>query len=213
MRGGLHLDLGDFAVAEALAEEAREISRSVRWANAQASAGIDLLLIFTRRGELGRAEGLVAEVAEYVARGQGTHGWLWRLRFVQAQAEMAQARGEHELALQRADEAVARSRKYGRVKYQVAGLQVRGQALVALGQHRAAIADLQSAVDLARGTGDPAMFVRAVAVLLAIDGTDALATEALSTVERISSALPDLDMGPRFLAAEPVRTILHHTRV
>jgi tetratricopeptide (TPR) repeat protein len=208
MRGGLHLDLCDFAVAEALAEEAREITRSVGWMNALASTGIDLLLNFIRRGEIGRAEALLAEVAEQVAQGKGTHGWLWRLRFAQAQAELAQARGDHEQALQRADEAIARGRKHGRIKYQVAGLQVRAQALASLGQQRATITDLQSAVGLARGTGDPAMLVRAAAVLLAIDGTDALLSEARSAVERINGALPDAEMRRRFQEAEPVHTIL-----
>ena len=44
MCGGLHLELFDFARAEALAEEAREISRSANWPAAMASGGIDLLL-------------------------------------------------------------------------------------------------------------------------------------------------------------------------
>ncbi|HWE61858.1 MAG TPA: AAA family ATPase, partial [Chloroflexota bacterium] len=212
MRGGLHLDLDDFAVAETLAEEAREISRSLGWMNALASAGIDLLLNFTRRGEIGRADRLLAEVAEQVAQGQGTHGWLWRLRFVQAQAELAQAHGDHEQALRWADEAIARSRKHGRTKYQVAGLQVRAQALMSLGRQPAAITDLQSAVRQARETGDPAMYVRAAAALLTIDGTDALLAEARVAVERITGALPDLAMRRRFAEADPVRAIVHSTR-
>ncbi|HWE63957.1 MAG TPA: hypothetical protein VHB98_19760, partial [Chloroflexota bacterium] len=209
MRGGLHLDLCDFAVAEALAEEAREISRSVGWMNALASAGIDLLLNLTRRGEIGRAEALVDEVAEYVARGQGTHGWLWRLRFMQAQAELAQARGEQELALRWADEAITRSGKHGRVKYEVAGLQVRAQALVSLGRRGEAIADLQLAVGQARETGDPAMFIRAAAVLLAVDGNDALLAEARAAIERIVRALPDEMMRRRFRDADVVRGLRH----
>lgn len=207
MRGGLHLDLDDFAVAEALAEEARELSRSLGWLNALASAGIDLLLNFIRRGDIGRADGLVAEVAEQVAQGQGTHGWLWRLRLVQAQAELAQAHGDYEQALRWADESIARSRKHGRIKYQVAGLQVRGRALTSLGRQPSAIADLQSAVEQARATGDPAMYVRAAAALLAIDGTDALLAEALAAVERIAAALPDTEMRGRFQEAESVRAI------
>jgi len=212
MCGGLHLDLYDFVLAEALAEEAREISRSLGWMNALASAGIDLLLNFTRCGEIGRADGLLAEVAEHVAQGQGTHGWLWRLRFVQAQAELAQARGDYEQALRWADEAIARSRKHGRIKYQVAGLQVRAQALASLGRQPAAIADLLSAVGQARATGDPAMFLRAAVALLAIDGTDALLAEARAVVERIARALPDVAMRRRFEEAEPVRMVVHLAR-
>src|SRR5207248_11792832 len=120
----------------------------------------DLLLNFARRGDLGRAEGFVHEVAEGVANAQGAHGWLWKLRFLQAQAEIALARGNHEHAWQHAEEVIARSRAVGRVKYEVAGLQVRAQTLAALGRRHEAIVHLQAAVARARGTGDPAMFLR-----------------------------------------------------
>ncbi len=53
--GGVHLELYDFAGAEALAQEAREVSRSVRWLQSEISACIDLLLNFVRCGEVGRA--------------------------------------------------------------------------------------------------------------------------------------------------------------
>jgi tetratricopeptide (TPR) repeat protein len=90
--GGVHLDLYDFEGAEALAQEAREVSRAVRWIQSETSAGIDLLLNFARCGEVGRAEGLVDEVAQAVAVAQGAHGWLWRMRFATAKGEIALAR-------------------------------------------------------------------------------------------------------------------------
>ena len=175
--------------------------------NALASAGIDLLLCHTRRGEIGQAERLVDEVAGHVAQGQGAHGWLWKLRLLQAQAEIAQARGACADALLLADEAIARSRRHGRVKYEVAGLQVRAQALALLGRQREAVQHLQRAVELARGTRDPAMFVRAAAALLAIDGTDALLAEARSAAARIAAALPDARMRQRFREADAVRDL------
>jgi tetratricopeptide (TPR) repeat protein/transcriptional regulator with XRE-family HTH domain len=211
MRGGLHLEVFDYGGAETLAEEARELSRSTHFISPIVSAGIDLLLNFTRRGELGRAEGLVAEVAAGVVGGQGAHGWLWALRFAQAQAELALARGNPEHALQHAAEAVARSRAVGRVKYEVAGLQVRGQVLAVLGRRHEAIAQLQGAVARARGTGDPAMFLRPAAALLAIAGDDALLTEARAMVERIAAALPEGTMRRHFLAAEPVRVVIERS--
>ena len=60
MSGGLHLEVFDFAGAQALAEEARELGQSLRWPQAVVSGGIDLLLNFARRGEVGRTEALVA---------------------------------------------------------------------------------------------------------------------------------------------------------
>jgi hypothetical protein len=213
MRGGLHLDVFDFGGAEALAQEARELSPSARYfRHPLVSGGIDLLLNFARRGDLGRAEGLVDEVAMGVANARGAHGWLWNLRFIQAQAEIALARGNHEHALQLAEQVIARSRKHGRIKYEVAGLQVRAQALAARGHTRQALGQLRAAVARARGTGAPAMFLRAAAALLAIDGNDALPTEARAAVERIMGALPDAAMRRRFEEAEPVHAIMRSAR-
>src|SRR5262249_37773951 len=170
MCGGLHLQLFDFTEAEVLAEEARELGRSVNWQQATASGGIDLLLNYARRQELGRTEPLLAEVAEAVVKGQGTHCWLWMLRLAEARAELALARGEWEEAIGFADDAIAQSMLRGRVKYQAAALETRAKALVALGREHEAIAGLSRAIDLVRPVGDPAMFLRAAASLLALDG-------------------------------------------
>ena len=52
MCGGVHLDVFDFDNAETLAEEARELGRSVNFLLPVVSGGIDLLLSFVRRGEV-----------------------------------------------------------------------------------------------------------------------------------------------------------------
>jgi tetratricopeptide (TPR) repeat protein len=207
MRGGVHLEVFDYKGAEQIAESARAIAQSANWPPTSVSAGIDLLLNFARRHEIGRADALLPEVADAVASAQGHHGWLWRLRLAQARAEIALARGAQEEALQWAEDAIGQSRRSGRVKYQVAGLQMRGQALAALGQTRQARASLRRAVALAQATGDPAMFLRAAAPLLAIDGDDVLRAEARSAAVRISRALPNEEMIDRFKAAEPVRAL------
>ena len=207
MCGGLHLQLFDFAEAEALAEETREICRSLNWPPAAANAGIDLLLNYARRQEPGRTEPLLAEVAEAVVQGHASHGWLWMLRLAEARAEIALARGEWEEAMRWADDAIAQCELRGRVKYQAAGLETRAKALAALGRKHEAIADLRSAVELARPVGDPAMFLRAAASLLVLDGNDALLAEARTTARRIIGNLPDEEMIRCFTAAEPVRVL------
>jgi class 3 adenylate cyclase/tetratricopeptide (TPR) repeat protein len=207
MCGGLHLEVFDFARAEALAEEAREISRSLNWPLATASAGIDLLLNFARRGEVGRCEPLLPEVAEAVVKAQGVHGWNWRLRLAEARAEIALARGEWEEAMRWVDDAIAQSVLRGRVKYQAAGLETRAKALVALGRKHEAIASLRSAVELARPVGDPAMFLHAAVSLLVLDGNDQLLAETRTMARRIIAALPDEEMIRRFKAAESVRVL------
>jgi tetratricopeptide (TPR) repeat protein/DNA-binding XRE family transcriptional regulator len=208
MSGGLHLEVFDYGRAELFAEEAREISRSLGWPQAAASGGIDLLLNYARRGEVGgRIEALLPEVVDAVMGAQGEHGWLWRLRLAQARAEIAVARGQWEEALRWADDAIAQSQRRGRVKYQVAGLKTRAEALVALRDTPRALMDLRAAVTLARPVGDPAMFVRAATALLAIDGDDALLTEARAAAGRIASELRDNETLMRFQSAAQVRAL------
>jgi tetratricopeptide (TPR) repeat protein len=205
---GVHLDLYDFAGAEALSQEAREVSRSVRWFQSEVSAGIDLMFNFARRGEVGRAESLVDEVAPAVAVAQGAHGWLWRLRFATARGEIALARGAWEEAAIQALEVITQSRRTGRLKYQARGLEIQARALAALGRTHEAIALLRSAVALVRATEDPVIFLRAAAALLSLGGDDALFLEAQARVQAIVQALPNEDLLRRFLHAEVVRPLL-----
>lgn len=207
MCGGLHLEVFDFGRAEALAEEAREISRSVNWPLAETSGGIDLLLNWARRQEVGRAERLLPEVAEAAMQGQGAHGWLWRLRLTQARAEIALARGNWEEAVGFAQDGVEQSLLRGRVKYHVLGLETRAKAFAALNQKQEAIASLQHAVNLARLTRDPAMFLRATLALVTLDGNDALLREARRAADAIAEALQDEQMKRRFLSAEALRML------
>lgn len=208
MSAGFHLDLFDFAGAEALAREARGLALSLGFLPPAVSSGIDLLLNFARRGEVARAEALLGEVSTAAAGAAGFHGWLWSLRLAQARAEIALARGDWEEAQRWANEALEQSRARGRVKYQVLALVTRAGALRALGHSKAAIDDLQRAVDLARSIGDSTLFLRATAALLALDGQDALAVEARAAVDRIARALPDAELRRTFEFAEPVRLVL-----
>jgi tetratricopeptide (TPR) repeat protein len=158
------------------------------------SAGLDLMVNFARRHEVGRAEALIDEIAEIAQKTTGWHGWLWKIRLSEARAEIALARGDFADALQWSRVAIEESRQRGRVKYEVVGLGTRAAALHGLGRTREAIRDLQTAVPLARRVGDPAQFLRAASGLLALDGDDALASEASAATARIARALPDARM-------------------
>jgi tetratricopeptide (TPR) repeat protein len=188
MHAGLHLALCDFARAEALIYEAREITQ---FANVTASTGVDLLLSFARRHDPGRAEGLLPAVREDVTKALGGHGWLMTLRFAQAQAEVALARGAPDEALRFAEDGIAQAQRLGRVKYEVLGMQTHAQALAALGRTKEAIPELRRAVERARPVGDPALFLRTAAALLAIEGDDALLAETRAAADQIAAALPD----------------------
>jgi DNA-binding SARP family transcriptional activator/tetratricopeptide (TPR) repeat protein len=194
MSAGYHLDVLDFGGNEALAEEARELARSLSFTPPVISAGLDLMVNFARRHEVGRAEALIDEIAEIAHETTGWHGWLWKIRLAEARAEIALARGNFAEALRWSRVAIQESRDRGRVKYEVVGLGTRAAALNSLGRTREAIRDLQTAVALARQVGDPAQFLRAASGLLVLDGHDALANEARAAAARIAGALPDACM-------------------
>jgi class 3 adenylate cyclase/tetratricopeptide (TPR) repeat protein len=203
---GFHLDVFDLAGHERVAEEARELARSLSFPPALASVGIDLLLNYARSGEPGRAEGLIDEVSAAAARTGSWHGWQWRVRLGEARAELALARGEWESALALAQVALEHSRASGRRKFEALGQVTRGHALMALGRGNEAVVALQEAVRIARTVGDPALFLRTATALLDADGDDGLAREARDTAERMAAALPD-DLRHGFERAEPVRRL------
>jgi DNA-binding SARP family transcriptional activator len=201
MSAGYHLDLLDFERHEALAREARELALSANFPPPAASAGIDLLFNYVRRGEAGQAEALLSEVTAAVEKGSGFHGWLWRLRLAQARAEIALARGTWEEALLWTDRASAQAGERGRPKYQALGLATRARALIALGRHAAALDSLRAAVALARILDDPALFLHVAVPLLELDGSDELAAQARGARDRIMNALPGGEAQRRFASA------------
>jgi class 3 adenylate cyclase/transcriptional regulator with XRE-family HTH domain/tetratricopeptide (TPR) repeat protein len=207
MWGGYHLDIFDFAGHEAIAEEARELARSVNFLPALVSASLDLLFNYIQREEVGRAEQIVNEVAETVEKAAGNHGWLWRLKLAEARAELALARGDWEGTLRLVEDAIAKSQARGRVKYQAFGLETRARALAVLGRKHEAIAEARNAVNLIRLIESPALFLRAAAALLDLEGDDALLAEAWAAAQRIVAALPNEKMRSCFQAAELLRLL------
>src|SRR2546423_8973898 len=113
MSAGYHLDVLDFGANEALAEEARELARALSFTPPVISAGLDLMMNFARRHDVGRAEVLIDEIAHNTT---GWHGWLWTIRLAEERAEIALARRNFAEALKWSRAAVAESRKRGRVK-------------------------------------------------------------------------------------------------
>jgi hypothetical protein len=119
--------------------------------------------------QVGLAEKIIGEVAETVQKAVGSHGWLWRLRLAEAQAELAFVKGNYEETLQLVAYAVAQSKSRGRVKYEAFGLETRAKALAAVGRNKEAIIEAQNAVRLLRPIGAPALFCRAAWSLLNLD--------------------------------------------
>jgi len=207
MAAGFHLDIFDFEGNETLALEARERARFAAFAPSLVSAGIDLVLNFTYRGELGRAEALLAETADSAGEVGGWHGWLWDLRMTQARAELELRRGQWRKALEWAEKSIAKNSPKGRIKYRVAGLTSRSAALVGLGHQQEAIAGLRMALRLARPLGDPAMILRCCTALLQLDGSDQLLAEARGVARQMFLQIPEGDLRLRFSTADPIRSL------
>jgi len=207
MSAGFHLDVFDYAGHVAVAEEACEVARSVKFPPALISASIDLLLNQARSGDLSRADLLERDIADAVVRAGAWHAWLWSLRLAQARAELALARGDAEAAIRLADSALLQARGR-RPKYEVLGLLTRASGRIGLGHTNAALPDLQESVRIARSVGDPALFVRSASALLGIEGDDALVSEAATAAHDIVRRLPTQVMRERFQAADAVRRVM-----
>ncbi len=190
MAAGWRLDVFDFAGAESLQSEGRQIAADSQFVPTQASAGIDLLMTYARQDNPGRAERLRPEIEEAVANARGWHGWLFRLRLQQAYAELALARADWPAAVAFAAAALGHSRASGRRKYEAAALTTRARAQYALGRTREAIQDAKSACAMVRKVGDPALAVRTFASLLPVIGDDALLHEARQRMAIVLEALP-----------------------
>ena len=144
-----------------LANEARKAARRISFPPPFGSAGIDLLTVFARSHDPGRADSMLDDVSKAVVAASGWHGWLWRLRLSQARAELALERGEWQPAIEAATEGIADSEARSRPKYVALGLLTRAAARKALDDVPRATADASRSVEIARGLSDPALLLRA----------------------------------------------------
>jgi tetratricopeptide (TPR) repeat protein len=202
MSAGVYMSLGDYARAEAISREARDLARRVAFPPPLVSAGLDLLFVFARSREPGRADAIVDDVAAAASAASGWHGWLWRLRLNEALAELALARSDWHAAIASASECIADSQARTRPKYEALGLVTRARGRQALADVEGARADAARAVELSRALGDPAVSLSALNTLIGIDGSDQLVAEARSCIDRILANVDEAELRDRFLAAQ-----------
>jgi tetratricopeptide (TPR) repeat protein len=198
------LSLGDLDGAVARAMEARELAHRVAFEPPIVSAGIDLLLIFARSQEPGRAEPLLDEVAAAVQTATGWHAWKWNLRLWQARAELAYARGSWTESVRAATNVVQQSRARHRLKYEALGLMTRARARRRLGSPQA-IEDARCAAEVARRLSDPAVLMECLGVLLEVEGSDALLAEARQVGRSILDTLPEGSLRRAFVTSTSSR--------
>jgi tetratricopeptide (TPR) repeat protein len=207
MSTGMLAELGDYLAAEQRSEEAREIARSSNFQPPLVSSSIDLLLNYARRRDVGRADALIEDVASAVSVAAGWHGWLWGLRFTEARAELALARGDMDGALELTQEAIEQCRVRHRRKYEALAHVTRAAALAAKGRHAEAASSIALAFEIARASGDPALIVRAASSGLAVSEDPALVTHGREAVERVLGSLPAGSTRGVFENSEAVRAL------
>jgi tetratricopeptide (TPR) repeat protein len=191
------LNLGDLKGAMARAFDARELAHRVGFEPPLVSAGIDLLMIFARQQDPGRAETLLDESAQAVQKASGWHAWKWDMRLSQARAELACARGAWGEAVQAATHVIDQSRSRHRPKYEALGLVTRARAARRLGA-RSAVKDARAAVHAGRRLADPAVLLDCLIELLELD---ALLDEARQTAQKIVRAVSDETLRSAFLTS------------
>jgi tetratricopeptide (TPR) repeat protein len=208
MQGGLYLDLFDYAGARRVSEDARARALSLEFPPPLVSSSIDLLFNMARSGDLSRADSLVEEIAEIVRVTGGWHGWLWKMRFAAAQAELCLARGQFEQAIIFADDALAQSQEKHRGKYSVNALISRGRALNHLSRPTDAVVELGRALALALPSGDPALILGAAAAADEGHADSRAAGHARTAAAAIRHELPDGSLKTAFLASPVARRYL-----
>jgi DNA-binding SARP family transcriptional activator/tetratricopeptide (TPR) repeat protein len=194
MSTGFHLDLGDIDTAEDLASEAYELGRLSGWSPGTVSAGIDLVTCRLRRGDVGGAEQLLEQTARTAAEiggrkpgASGFHDFLWSIRLAWARAELAATRGLYDEVERWCADALALAAG-GRPKYEVAALVTRARSSAEQGRRAAALADLDRALLIARGSRDPALFLRVAVPRCALDGNAELDQEIRGVQQQIEAS-------------------------
>jgi tetratricopeptide (TPR) repeat protein len=194
------LSLGDLNGAMARAFDARDLAHRIAFEPPLVSAGIDLLMIFARQQNPGRADTLLDETAQAVQKASGWHAWKWNMRLSQARAELAYARASWSEAVQAATYVIDQSRARHRPKYEALGLLTRARAAHRLGA-RSAVKDASAAVDVGRRLADPAVLLDCVIALLEIDGTDGLLDEARRAAQEVLGAVSEETLRSAFLTS------------
>jgi class 3 adenylate cyclase/tetratricopeptide (TPR) repeat protein len=211
LSAGYHLDLYDYAGHESLSLEARELSSQIKFMSTLVSSSIDLLYNYARKREVGKAEQLLPDVRKAMEGASGFHAWLWSLRFSQAIAEIALARGRYEEALSASQKAAKQGHKHNRPKYIALALLTQAKALKALGKDQEAKSKLRKAFEVSQGIKDPALLFRIGWELLQQEEDEKTALLTLDAVKNILQSLPEGELRFNFQENEMVRSLLKLT--
>jgi tetratricopeptide (TPR) repeat protein len=181
----------------------------------RANAMTDLVQTALLAGDLATAETTWQVQWEDSSQAKAWDRWLVGCRLAAFRAEMALAMGRRDEAIDWARKAIELCIPVRRVKYEIAGRIVLGQALIASGKAQDAIGGLKLAVQQADQLGSPPLRWRAHSAMgksLYATGDDSGAErasgEASTIIQEVAAGLAP-ERAARFLGAEQVRDILN----
>lgn len=207
METGWHIDVFDYQGAEAIANEAYDLAASAQYVPPMVSASLDRLFLALHRGEIEHVKAHLDPLRLLIEKAAGWHEWIWNLRLTVLRATLALARGEFQEALRLLPNVIHQAPQRRRIKYQIIGLLLQGQARIGLGQRDSALRDLGDALRLAAQTANQSLWLRVVAERLTLEEDAELRSQALVRIDALRAALPMTIMRQAFEESDTVRRL------
>ena len=180
----------------------------------RASAMADLVHVALLQGDITTAENTWRIQWEDSPNTKGWARWLVTIRLSAAKAELGLMTGRTEDAVEWARKTVELSVPVRRLKYEIVGRTLLGQALAALGKSGEALPELRLAVDQADRLGSPPQRWQAQAALARAlyttgddNGAERAFAVATTVIQDVAAGL-SAERSARFLRAEPIRGVL-----
>ena len=180
----------------------------------RAMAMADLVQTALLQGDITTAENTWRIQWEGSINTRGWARWLVGIRLAAAKAELGLLTGRTEDAVEWARKTIELSIPVRRVKYEIVGRTLLGEALVALGKSGEALPELRLAVEQADRLGSPpqrwqaqASLARALYATGDDNGAERAFAAASTVIQNVAAGL-SAERSARFLSAEPIQSIL-----
>jgi class 3 adenylate cyclase/tetratricopeptide (TPR) repeat protein len=181
----------DLDAARAASEAALDASRDLPFGMPRRFALSDLLQTALLGGDVGRAQADWPALWEDAADATGWTRWLILGRLAVARSEIALRAESPEIAAEWAAKALGITTRTRRRKYEVLARAHLGRALVPLGRHAEALAELRSAVDLADTLVNPVGRWQSRAALASVQRAAGEDAAAVATSARARQIITD----------------------
>jgi predicted ATPase/class 3 adenylate cyclase len=212
--GWVHGELHDFEKGTEFNQRGLELAYELGDQEIMSNAQINLADFALATGERERA---TKELEELYASLPDLHEWMkWRYsqHLMHSLGEAVLAAGDTDRAIALADECLALAEPTESKKNVVKGRRLRGQALIAKGQLGEAEKELSTALEVAKGAGNPPQLWKTWAAIAELRRAQGRADdarggyrEALSVIDEVAATLTDEHLRKTFLGSPHVEGI------